>query len=80
MIKKLPDEIGLDEQNIYVAPLCIMLLGQIHVELVLDSGITTAFLTPLEFSVPKFQWVRLIIAAHQTQVSSPTNPNSLLSP
>lgn len=47
----------------------LMILGQIQVQVVLESGISVAFLTPLSFFIPKFEWVRLIIAANPDKVS-----------
>lgn len=47
----------------------LMILGQIQVQVVLEFGTSVAFLTPSSFFIPKFEWVRLIIAAHPDKVS-----------
>jgi len=42
--------------------------GQVHLQLVLDRGVVRAYLTPDSFTVPRSDWVQLMLACDQRKV------------
>jgi len=42
--------------------------GQVHLQLVLDRGVVRAYLTPDSFTVPRSEWVQLMLTCDQRKV------------
>ena len=50
--------------------LCVVCVGRIHLQLVLDRGVVRAYTTPDNFIVPRSEWVMLVLACDGRQVVS----------